>query len=81
MNYKSLNQEFDSEVLELVKQKGFYPYEYMIIFEKFKEGPSIKDKFDSSLTGKRSNDNNYEYVFKFGTNLKWKLWKPIMICP
>ena len=42
----------------------------MIIFEKFKEGPSIKDKFDSSLTGKRSNDNNYEYVFKFGINLK-----------
>ena len=28
-----LNQEFDSNVLDLVKQKEFYPYEYMGDFE------------------------------------------------
>ena len=28
-DFKHLCQEFDSEVLDLVKQEGFYPYEYM----------------------------------------------------
>ena len=28
---KYLRQEFDSNVLDLDKQKGFYPYEYMKI--------------------------------------------------
>ena len=35
--FKYLNQEFDSNVLDLVKQKEFYPCEYMGDFEKFKE--------------------------------------------
>ena len=36
-DFKNLSQEFDNNVLDLVKQKGFYPYEYMSDFEKFKE--------------------------------------------
>ena len=36
-DFKNLSQEFDNNVLGLVKQKGFYPYEYMSDFEKFKE--------------------------------------------
>ena len=28
-DFKYLSQEFDNSVLDLVKQKGFYPYEYM----------------------------------------------------
>ena len=28
-DFKYLSQEFDNNVLDLVKQKGFYPYEYM----------------------------------------------------
>ena len=35
-DFRYLNQEFDN-VLHLVKQKGFYLYEYMSDFEKFKE--------------------------------------------
>ena len=31
-----MRQEFDNNVLDLIKQKGFYPYEYMNDFEKFK---------------------------------------------
>ena len=31
-----LSQEFDIEVLDLVKQKGFYPYKYISSFEVFK---------------------------------------------
>ena len=37
-----LNQEFENNVLELVKQKGF---EYMSDFEKFKEELPSKEKF------------------------------------
>ena len=35
-DFKYLSQEFCNNVLDLVKQKGFYPYEYMNDFEKFK---------------------------------------------
>ena len=36
-NFKYLSQEFSGDLLELVKQKGVYPYEYMDSFEKFSE--------------------------------------------
>ena len=35
--FQYLSQEFDNNVLDLVKQKGFYPYEYNSDFENFKE--------------------------------------------
>ena len=49
--FKYLSQESDNKVSDLVKQKGFYPYEYMSDFEKFKEELPSKEKFYSSLTG------------------------------
>ena len=48
-----LNQEFENNVLELVKRKGF---EYMSDFEKFKEELPSKEKFCSSLTYRKVND-------------------------
>ena len=42
--FKYLSQEFDNNVLDLVKQKGFYPYDYMNDFEKFKEELPSKQK-------------------------------------
>ena len=39
------------KVFDLVQQKGFYPYEYMSNFEKFKEELSSKEKFYRFLTG------------------------------
>ena len=36
-DFKYLRQELDNNVLDLVKQKGFYPYEYMTDFKKFKD--------------------------------------------
>ena len=51
---KYLSQEFNRNKLDLVKQKGFYPYEYMTDFGKFKEKLPSKEKFSSSLTGKKS---------------------------
>ena len=32
---KYLSQEFDNNVFDLIKQKGFYPYEYLSNFENF----------------------------------------------
>ena len=57
-----MSQEFDNKVLDLVKQKGFYPYEYMRGFEKFKEELPSKEKFYSLLTVKRISDNEYDHV-------------------
>ena len=46
-DFKYFSQEFENNVLDLVKQKGFYPFEYMSDFEKFKEELSSKEKFYS----------------------------------
>ena len=44
-NFKYLSQEFNIYVLDKVKQKEFYPYEYMSDFEKLKEELPCKEKF------------------------------------
>ena len=61
-DFNYLSPEFDNNVLVEANQKGFYPYEFMIDFEKFKEESSIKKKFCSSLTGKKNSDKEYEHV-------------------
>ena len=48
-----MSQELGNNVLDLIKQKGFYPYEYTDDFEKFKEEMLSKEKFYGSLTGKK----------------------------
>ena len=57
--FQCLNQEFDSNILNLVKHKGFYRYEYMSGFEKFEEKLQSKKKDYNSLTGKEISDKNY----------------------
>ena len=47
-----MSQEFNNNVLDLVKQIGFNPYEYMSNFEKFKEELPSKENFYRSLTNK-----------------------------
>ena len=49
-DFKYLSQEFNNNILDLVKQKGFYPFEYM---SDFKEELLSKEKFYSSLTIKK----------------------------
>ena len=46
---KYLSQEVNNNVLDLIKQKGFYSYEYMSDFQKFKEEFPSVEKFYSSL--------------------------------
>ena len=50
---KYLSQECDNKITDLVKLKGFYPFEYMGDFDKFKEQLPSKEKFYSSLTGRK----------------------------
>ena len=61
-DFEYLSQEFDNNVLDLGKQKGFYPYEYMRDFEKFKEELTSKEKFYSSLMNRKITDKEYEHV-------------------
>ena len=55
-DFTYLSQEFNTNILDLVKHKGFYPYEYMSNLEKFKEKLPSKDKFYSSLTNRKISD-------------------------
>ena len=43
--FKYLSEEFNKNKLDLVKQKGFYPFEYVSDFEKFKEELPRKKNF------------------------------------
>ena len=59
-NFKYLSQEFDNKILDLVKQKLFYPYECISDFEKLNEEFPSKEKFYSLLTGKTISDKEYQ---------------------
>ena len=57
-DFRYLIEEFGSENLELLKQKGAYPYEYMNSFERFNEKklPAGKYFFSSTKKGKIADD-------------------------
>ena len=74
-DFKYLSQEFDNKVLDLVKQKGFYPYEDMSDFGKFKEELPCKEKFYSSLTDRKIADKEYEYVLNVWSKFEMKSMK------
>ena len=48
-DFKYLVEEFGSENLELLKQKGAYPYEYMNSFERFNEKNCLLENIFTSL--------------------------------
>ena len=57
-DFKYLVEEFGSENLELLKQKGDYPYEYMDSFERFNKEklPARKYFYSSTKDGKIGDD-------------------------
>ena len=57
-DFKYLVEEFGSKNLELLKQKGAYPYEYMNSLEKFNEEklPARKCFYSSTKKGKIGNN-------------------------
>ena len=52
-DFKYLVEEFGSENLEILKQKGAYPYEYMNNFERFNEEKLPSKKYLFSSTKKK----------------------------
>ena len=70
-----MSQEFDSNVLNLLKQKEFYPYEYMSDFEKFEEELPSKRNFCSSLTDRKMSDKEYKRVLNFWEKIEMKTIK------
>ena len=58
-DFKYLVKEFGSENLEILKQKGAYPYEYMNSFKRFDEEKLCARKYFFSSTKKgKTNENS-----------------------
>ena len=57
-DFKYLVEEFGSKYLELLKQKGAYPYKYRTSFERFNEGklPAREYFYSSIKDGKIGDD-------------------------
>ena len=70
-----MSQELDNNVLDFVKQKGFYPHEYISDFEKFNEKLPSKEKFYSSLTDRKISDKEYEHVINAWRQFEMKMMK------
>ena len=70
-SFKNLEKYFTPEQTKLLKQKGFFPYDYMDSIEKLKDSkPPPQKAFYSKLTGKGINNYNYNHVLNV-----WKTWK------
>ena len=74
-DFKYSSQESDDNALGTVNENGFYPYEYMSEFEKFKEELSSKEKFYSPLTDKKISDQEYEHVLNVWNKIEIKTIK------
>ena len=68
---KYLSEEFSGELLEFVKEKEVYPYEYMDSFKRFSENKlRDKSKFFSSLKDESINEKDYQRA-----NNIWNMFK------
>ena len=78
---KYLSQEFSKNQLELVKQKGHYPFEYMNSFERFEETKlPKKEGFYSLLNDKHIISKDYGHALKIWNEYVMKNIGNIMIC-
>ena len=74
--FKNLLKYFTPKQAEILKQKGFYPYEYMNTEDKFNDTkPSPQKAFNSKLSGKGISDKNYKHVWNVWNTFKMKTFK------
>ena len=74
--FKILLKYFTPEQAEILKQKGFYPYEYMDSIEKFNDTePPPQKAFNSKLSGKDISNKNYNHVWNVWNTFKMKIFK------
>ena len=74
--FKNLLKYFTPKQAEILKQKGFYPYEYMDSIEKFNDPkPPLQGAFYSKLSGKGICNKNYSHVWKVWNSFNMKIFK------
>ena len=74
--FKNLLKYFTPKQAEILKQKGFYPYEYMDSEEKFNDPkPPPQGAFYSKLSGKGISNKNYTHVWNVWNSFKMKILK------
>ena len=72
----NLLKYFTPKQAEILKQKGFYPYEYMDSIEKFNDTkPPPQEAFYSKLSGKGISEKNYKHVWNVWNTFKIKKFK------
>ena len=74
--FNNLLKYFTPEQAEILKQKGFYPYEYMDTIEKFNDpNPPPRKVFYSKLSGKGICKKDYNHVWNVWNTFKMKTFK------
>ena len=74
--FKNLEKHFKPEHVKLLKQKGFFPYDYMDKIEKLKDTkPPPQEVFYSKLSGKGINKSCYGHVLNVWKSFHMKTFK------
>ena len=74
--FKNLERYYTPEEAELIKRKGFYPYEYMNTEERFNETKlPPKEAFYSRLSGKGITKGDYKHALNVWNVFKMKTFK------
>ena len=73
--FKNLLKYFTPKQAEILKQKGFYPYEYMDSEEKFNDTKiPPREAFYSKLSGKGISNKNYTHVLNVWNTFNMKIF-------
>ena len=74
--FKNISKYYTPEEVELIKQKGFYPYEFMDTEEKFNDTKlPPREVFYSKLSGKGITEKNYKHAWNVWNTFKMKTFK------
>ena len=74
--FKNISKYYTPEEVELIKQKGFYPYEYMNTEEKFNDTKlPPREVFYSKLSGKGISEKDYKHACNVWNTFKMKTFK------
>ena len=74
--FKNLLKYFTPKQAEILKQKGFYPYEYMNSKEKFNDTKlPPREAFYSKLSGRGIKEKDYKHAWNVWNTFKMKTFK------
>ena len=74
--FKNLLKYFTPKQAEILKQKGFYPYEYMNSKEKFNDTKlPPREAFYSKLSGRGIKEKDYKHAWNVWNSFKMKTFK------